>query len=82
VKQSLGVTVQFCTKHDCETKVSQKVASVSAQSAGWVQGLPAPKGGRLQYAGEALASQTKPPVHSVSVAQPVVVQYPPPTPPS
>jgi hypothetical protein len=54
--------------------VSQNVASPSAQSAGLLQVLPAPTGGRLQNEGEAAASQAYPPVQSADVAQPELVQ--------
>jgi hypothetical protein len=56
-KQLFGATVHPCTRHWCVMKVSQNVASVSAQSAVLVHALPAPIGGRLQKAGASVASQ-------------------------
>jgi hypothetical protein len=47
-KQSLGSTVQPCTRQVIDTNVSQKVASVPAQSSGPEQGVPIPRGGRWQ----------------------------------
>jgi hypothetical protein len=73
-KQSFGSMVQPCTMQLWVMKESQNVASPSAQSAGVLQALPAPTGGRLQKEGEAAVSQAYPPVQSADAAQPELVQ--------
>ena len=55
-------------------KVSQKVASLPAQSLSLTQLLPCPSGGRLHTLGEALRSQAYPPEQSLELAQPTLVQ--------
>jgi hypothetical protein len=47
-KQSSGLKLHPSTKHPMVTKVSQKVASVPAQSSGVEQDLPKPTGARWQ----------------------------------
>jgi hypothetical protein len=54
--------------------VSQNVASPPAQSAGELQLLPSPTGGRWQKLGEALVTQAYPPEHSLELVQPTLVQ--------
>jgi hypothetical protein len=54
--------------------VSQNSASLPAQSAGPVQGRPAPSGGSRHTDGDELVTQLKPGAQSALLAQPSFVQ--------
>jgi hypothetical protein len=54
--------------------VSQNVASLPAQSAGELQLLPWPSGGRRQKLGDVLVTQAYPAAHSLELVQPTLVQ--------
>jgi hypothetical protein len=71
-KQLSGISVQPCTKQPWVTNVSQYVASVPAQSASAVQGVPQPVGGFKHV--PVSVSQAYPPSQSAALVQPELVQ--------
>jgi hypothetical protein len=73
-KQLSGSRLHSMTRQLWLTNVSQNGASVPAQSAGAVQGRPAPSGGSKHAEGDELVTQVKPGAHPALSVQPSLVQ--------